>query len=66
HWEWIDERLPRLRDLGVDVIAGLIDDGFAAGLARLGISTDLRLFQHCHNNDLGPSLNPHCSATYHR
>ncbi|HEX7743462.1 MAG TPA: family 1 glycosylhydrolase, partial [Sphingobium sp.] len=45
-WEWTDERLPRLRDLGVNVIAGLIhhgsgprytsliDDGFASGLAR--------------------------------
>jgi dTDP-4-dehydrorhamnose reductase len=45
-WEWTDRRLARLRDLGIRVIAGLIhhgsgphytslvDDGFAAGLAK--------------------------------
>lgn len=45
-WEWTDARLPRLRDMGIHVIAGLlhhgsgprytglIDDGFASGLAR--------------------------------
>lgn len=44
-WTWSDERLPRLRELGIDVIAGLIhhgagprytslvDDDFAPGLA---------------------------------
>ncbi|WP_205590844.1 family 1 glycosylhydrolase [Hymenobacter oligotrophus] len=46
NWQWADERLPRLRDLGIDPIVGLVHhgsgprytalhaDNFVAGLAR--------------------------------